>query len=112
MKLSGTEHNLIAQRASWFFDVFPNDTNDRGDSSVFAGDGLDDLNQVIAFVGSHPRCKIICEAGTAAPGATFARMAQCDIQDIYSVKTAYIAFYGSVNKPGIVEPTGYAMKLP
>lgn len=119
MKLSSGEHQYIAQRANWYFDVSPNSIDDRGDSVVLTGDGLEDLNSAVAFVNRYPQVKIICEAGQAVNvassgtiplGSAFPKYTLIDVEDIYAIKDAYIAFYGSVAKPSLTGPAGWASR--
>lgn len=104
MKLETSQHQAIAARAQWYFDVTPGGYWDRGDPVVLTGQGLPDLNSAIAFVSRYPTARIICEVGTMGTislGNAFPKYLQCDIQDIYAVKEAFIAYWGSVAKPTI-----------
>lgn len=115
MKLSPQQHAYVAQRAQWYFDVaFSPRTSPMafGDHVVFTGQGLSDLNRTISAV-SNPSgpwgVSVTCEVGTGGTvmlGNAFPVIRNCDIQDIYAIKEAYIAFYGSVDKPSAFR--GYA----
>lgn len=73
-----------------------------GDSVVFTGQGLKDLNQTIDFIAHNSGVRVYCDVGTGGTvslGNAFPKVLQADIQDVYAVKDAFIAFYGSVDKP-------------
>ena len=110
MKLSPEQQAYVAQRAQWYFDVKFSPRNSPmafGDSVVFTGQGLSDLNRTIAEV-SNPSgpwgVSITCDVGsqgTVTLGNAFPVIRQCDIQDIYAIKEAFIAYYGSVDRPNV-----------
>jgi len=104
VRLTTQQHQAIAARAQWYFDVKPGGFWDRGDTSVLTGQGLGDLNSAVAFVNRYPQAVVTCEVGTAGTimlGNAWPKYQQCDVQDIYAIKDAYIAYWGSVDKPGI-----------
>jgi len=97
--------NYIAQRAQWYFDCAVSPRNSPtafGDNVTFTGQGLMDLNRTIDFIATNPHTRIICEIGTQGTvllGNAFPKYLPCNIEDIYAIKEAFIAFYGSVDKP-------------
>lgn len=117
MNLTSDQHAYIAQRAQWYFDcqTAPRSTTALLDNVVFTGDGLDDLNRTIAWIGFNPQARIICEVGsngTVMLGNAFPKYLPCDIQDVYEIKNHFIAYYGSVDKPdAYLPPASAAMKV-
>lgn len=109
MKLTAQQQQYIASRAQWYFDVTISPRNSPtalGDNCVFTGQGLSDLNRTIGFVSVSSTfftpVRIICEAGGAgqiSAGNAFPQYLPVDIQDLYAIKDAYIAYYGSVDRP-------------
>jgi hypothetical protein len=118
MLLTPEQHAYIAQRAQWYFDVQPPLRNSTAlaDNCVFTGDGLDDLNRTIGFLSVNPTLRVICEVGangTAPLGNAYPKYLPCDVTDVYAIKDAFIAFYGSVDKPDAYAiPPGAAMINP
>ncbi len=117
MKLTSEDQAYVAQRACWYFDcqTAPRTLTALPDNVVFTGQGLSDLNRTIGFLNFNPTTRIICEVGsngTVPVGVTFPNYKQCDIQDIYAIKDAYIAYYGSVDRPDVyVAPFGGAIQV-
>lgn len=106
MRLTAQQHEAIAARAQWYFDVQPGGYFDRGDSSVLTGQGLSDLNSAVAFASRYPQCRITCEVGTTGTimlGNAWPKYMACDIQDLYEIKAKYIAYWGSVDRP-VIDP--------
>lgn len=105
MNLPPESHAYIAQRAQWYFDcsVSPRSSPVAwGDNCVFTGNGVADLNRTIDFIAHNPTVRIICEVGATGPimlGNSWPKYLPCDIEDVYAIKEAYIAFYGSVDRP-------------
>lgn len=105
MKLTSEQHAHIAQRAQWYWDIAVSPRNSPmafGDNVVLTGQGLQDLNQTIDFIAHNAGCRVVCEVGTAGTimlGNAFPKYEQADIEDVYAVKEAFIAFYGSCDKP-------------
>jgi len=109
MNLTQAEVNYIAARAQWYFDVTTSPRNSplaKGDACTFTGQGLSDLNRTIGFVSINSvfpqQVRVICEigaTGTVLLGNAFPKYKPIDIQDIYAIKEAFIAYYGSVDRP-------------
>ena len=112
MKLPVESVNYIAQRAQFYFDCATSPRNSPmafGDNVVFTGCGLRDLNQTIDFIATNPSVRISCEVGstgTVMLGNAWPKYMPCDIQDVYAIKDAYIAFYGSVDRPSVFRSFG------
>lgn len=86
--------NTIAQRASWYFDVQTNHIDFKSDSSVHAGDGVDDLDRLIELYPIYPRIRVSVEIGST--GATDHR--PCDLEDIQAIRAAYVGYHGEVDR--------------
>ena len=121
MKLSQAQHQYLAQRASWYFDVDPRNIDDRGDTVVLTGDSLADLNSTLAFCRRYPKVRITCEVGQAVHaastgviplGTAFASNQVCDLEDIEAIKTEYIAYWGSNGPDAYKIPVGDANQIP
>ena len=97
MLLTAAQHRDIARRAQWYFDVY---FGPPGDSVVFTGDGLDDLNQLIDrlngnTVNNHMLDqKFRCDVGTQ-----YSDWRPFDVQDVVAIRSLFISFHGSVDKP-------------
>lgn len=76
-----------------------------GDSVVFTGDGVEDLNRLIdrlVFNGTtnyDQSQRFQCDVG-----AQYSDWRPFDVTDVVAVRTQYIAYYGAVNKPDAYEP--------
>lgn len=118
MKLTSDEHAYIAKRGQWYLDcaVSPRQSPTAfGDSVVYTGQGLSDLNRTISTVASSPGIRVTCEVGSAGTillGNAYPKYLECDIQDLYAIKEQFIAFYGSVDRPSAYrEKNAGAMQL-
>lgn len=107
MNLPPASHAYIAQRAQFYFDCATSPRSSPtafGDNCIFTGQGLRDLNQTIDFIANNPTVRIMCEVGAPTQimlGNSWPKYLPCDIQDVYAIKEAFIAFYGSVDKPNV-----------
>ena len=105
MKLTPSAHAQIAQRGQWYFDCAFSPRSSPmayGDNVVFTGQGLADLNRTIGVLTSQPATRVVCEvgsSGTVMLGNAWPKYMECDIQDVYAIKDAFIAFHGSVDRP-------------
>ena len=103
MLLAPEIHRDIAQRAIWYFDIFFGAMT--GDSAVFTGDGVDDLDRLIgrlnnnAIYNRSPDQRFMVDVGIL-----YADYRACDIEDIMAIKEQYIAFHGNVDKPDAYLP--------
>ena len=97
MLLTAQQQRDLARRAQWYFDVY---FGPPGDSVVFTGDGLDDLNELIdrltdnAVHNRNLKQSFLCDVG-----GQYSDWRPFDIEDVWAIRAEYITFYGSVNKP-------------
>ncbi len=108
MRLTTQQHQAIAARAQWYFDIKPGGYWDRGDTFVLTGQGLRDLNQALEiarrYSGSVPPCVITCEVGTTGTimlGNAWPKYAAITCDDIDAIKEAFLAYWGSVDRPAV-----------
>lgn len=94
MLMTVPEQRLVAQGANWYFDVYMGQNT--GDSVVFTGDGVDDLDRLIAVVanGTQRGFKMVCDVGR-----NYSSYRPCDIEDVQAIRTLFIGWYGTVSKP-------------
>lgn len=97
-QLTSQEITQIARRAQWYIEASAMYLFQ--DSVVFTGDGVDDLDRVIAFMGSNgwPVPKYMIDTGSQ-----YSVWKVCDIEDVQGIRAAYIEFYGTVNKPNLLD---------
>lgn len=103
MGLTQEQIDYLAQRAHWKFDVQENYTQPRGfDPVTIVGDGVDDLNQLIARIENNGTqfTKIMADVGSS-----FSVYITATLADVYALRQAYIATWGTVNKPDYWEHT-------
>lgn len=99
MRLTPAQHRDIARRAQWYFDCY---FGQPGDSVVFTGDGIDDLDDLIARLvcnGSYNfnrNQRFMCDVGTQ-----YSDWRPFDVDDVSAIKTQYVDFYGTVSKPDV-----------
>lgn len=102
MKLTVVEQQAMARKAQWYFDCYFGLNHD--DSVVFTGDGVDDLDKLIsrleyAFThnGTNVNSRFQCDVGTL-----YSVPKPFDVDDVKAVRTYYMEFYGTVNKPAVL----------
>ena len=91
----------MARKAYWYFDCdFGVGT---GESSVFTGDGLEDLNSFISrlsdaqrYGGINPYSRFLADVGTITSD-----WQPFDLDDVKAIRTYYVEVYGYVNKPPV-----------
>lgn len=92
--LTDAQLDFLARAASWKFDVDFKVTH--GDSAVFTGDGVDDLDSLISRIQSTvplaPRIQVDV-------GKLFSQYVFVGVEDIIALKSRYIEIYGTVSKP-------------
>ena len=71
-----------------------------GESAVFAGDGVDDLDRIIARMNRNRNIR---------PRPTYTilvgdRPRNCNIEDIFAIRNRFVEFYGDVANPSVFEP--------
>jgi hypothetical protein len=101
MKLNPEDLKLLAMKACWYFDCYFGMNTD--DSVVITGDGVDDLDSLIArleaaiqtgSIGVHAR--FLCDLGSFTSD-----WRPFDLEDVYALRAYYIEIYGNVNKPPV-----------
>lgn len=99
MLLTVQEQRLVAQGANWYFDVYMGQNT--GDSVVFSGDGVDDLDRLISVVanGTQRGFKMVCDLGR-----NYSVYRPCDIEDVEAIRALFIGWYGDVDKPNAYAP--------
>lgn len=107
MLLTQAEIDDQAKRACWYVQADLRDVNVPGDPYIITGDGVDDLDRLISYMPIYPRARFEINVGNL-----FEAYKQCDIEDIRAIRTAYIAYYGNVNKPGNPVPFPEAEETP
>lgn len=108
MSLTQDQIDYQAAKASWYVDYNWNNWNVGGDTVVYTGDGVDDLDRLIAIMQSNPNGRALIDTGTLTSS-----WVPCTVTDIQAIRTAYIAYWGTVNEPpfptpqpAIIETTG------
>jgi hypothetical protein len=97
MWLTSDQQVNVARRACWYFDCYfgPPDN-----SVIFTGDGLEDLNSLIARLTSNAlhnhnnKQQFLCDTGFQ-----YSLWRRFDLEDLAAIRNQFIQFYGSVNKP-------------
>jgi hypothetical protein len=119
MRLDQPTQQYIAQRAHWYIDVYPPGYPYATDNFVLTGEGVEDLDQTIARVeayGTVRPARLVCEVGTTGTvllGNAFPKYLTCDVDDLRAIRTYYIEWYGTVNRPDVYATgTGAAMETP
>lgn len=95
VKLTVNEQRLVAQKANWYFDVFMG--LNTGDSVVYTGDGVDDLDHLITVLaaGTGRSARFVCDV---SPG-NYSVYRAFDMDDLQAIRGYFIGWYGTVNKP-------------
>lgn len=99
MLLISAQHRDIARRAQWYFDCY---FGPPGDSVVFTGDGIEDLDALIARLNTNAAYnfnasqRFLCDVGTQ-----YSDWRQFDIEDVYAIRQQYLDYYGNVNRPDV-----------
>lgn len=75
-----------------------------GESAVFSGDGVDDLDQVSARMIRN---------GIIHPAPTYTillgdRPRRCLVDDIFAIRDEFVIIYGAVANPSVFKPRIYA----
>jgi hypothetical protein len=93
--LTQAQINYQAQKANWYVSVDYRNVNVGGDPFIITGDGVDDLDRLISLMPIYPNGRFFIDIGTVTE-----QFVPCDVDDIIAIRTAYIGYYGRVNKPG------------
>ena len=101
MKLTASEQQTVARRAEFYFDCYFGMNHD--DSVVFTGDGVDDLDNLLArlqnafvFGGTNVNSRFLCDVGSQ-----YSSWKPFDIGDVQAIRQYFIDYYGDVNKPPV-----------
>jgi hypothetical protein len=106
MAITQAEIDSLAQKAFWYVDVQLSQTRVKDDWAIYAGDGLDDLDRLIALMQMNPNGRYKANVGSLTSSYRWV-----DASDMLAVRAAFIAFYGNVNKPTVVSTGTGAMEL-
>lgn len=110
MKLTQADINTVAQRANFFFNVYWA-YHTFEESVVYTGDGVDDLDRLISQMaaGTMPTAQFQVDVGSQ-----YSIYKPFDLQDLIAIRTAYIAYYGNVNKPNayVLPSPSISMQIP
>ena len=101
MKLTDVEVDTLARRGQWYFDMYFGFPIERQDSVVMTGQGVNDLDRVIAVMsqGSTPTSRFLCDVGF-----NYSVYRQFDTEDVQRIRTRFIALYGTVNRIDVYGP--------
>jgi hypothetical protein len=98
--LTDAQIDFLVKCAAWKFDVAIKDARNASDSSVYAGDGVDDLDRLINLLEGNTlpngatQMRVTCDVGR-----TFSQYITVTVDDVYALRARYIQFWGTVNKP-------------
>lgn len=100
VSLTDEQIDYLARSASWKFDVSFRDGRNAVDSTVYTGDGMDDLSKLISVLedstlpnGSR-EFRMMCDVGSL-----FSNWVTATVDDVYALRSRYIAVWGSTDKP-------------
>lgn len=102
MLLTDREVDTVARRGYWYFDLYFGDILERQDSTVYTGQGVPDLNRVIALMegtGSRPGFRFLCDVGFTS--GDFKRF---DLEDLHRLKGKFQVLYGNVARIDAYRP--------
>jgi hypothetical protein len=102
--LTQQQINFLANKAQWYVEIDNRRQVDGGDVWVNTGDGVDDLDRMLVLMQTLPVASFKIDIGTQ-----YESWVPCNIADIQAIRTAYIGYFGQVNKPGW--PVGFPKKL-
>lgn len=107
MAITQAQAEYLARKAHWYFDVQFPQTGFNGDSVVYTGDGIDDLNRFRDLMASQPKAKYLVDVGTLTSSWQV-----LVLSDVDAMRTAYVSFYGSTSKPPLAEYDSAAFQHP
>lgn len=99
MLLTADQQRDIARRACWYFDCY---FGPPGDSVVFTGDGVEDLDQLISRLNANAQDnrvwgqRFLCDVGSQ-----YSDWRPFDIEDVYAIKAEFVGYWGSVSRPNV-----------
>lgn len=99
MKLTFEQRQSIARKANFYFDV--NFNYKFQDSVVYTGDGVPDLDKLIAIMaqGTQPYATFLADVGNQ-----YSIYRPFDLEDLVSIRQMYIDIYGDVSRPNVYTP--------
>lgn len=115
MRLTDNDVFVVARRGEWKIDL--NRGQMTGDSAIYVGDGIDDLDRVSAVIasGTNAGAKLMIDVGAfdqLNPGPDFAAQWRFfDLEDLARIRAKYIQLWGPVDKPDEYQPKP-AVSLP
>ncbi len=90
--LTAAHLDRLARQAHWSFDV---KTYDTVDTVVMRGDGVDDLDQLLALIDRHaPRIKVLVDVGVQHSDFRLSGRA-----DVVALRAKYVEIHGEVTSP-------------
>lgn len=93
--------NRLAAAASWYFDC---QLGDRNDTVVITGDGVDDLDKLLARIDGNPRLTMVLDVGLDTSQWETATRA-----DVVRLRAAYVAAWGAEPKPPVWNDDGASL---
>jgi hypothetical protein len=84
--LTAAQQQAVARRADFFFDLYMG--LGRGDSSIYTGDGVDDLDQVASVIAAGTN---IGAKFTVDVGSQYSDYRRFDVEDLSAIRAQYIA---------------------
>lgn len=102
--LTQQQINFLANKAQWYVEIDNRRAVDGGDVWVVTGDGVDDLDRLLALMPSLTVARFRIDTGMH-----YDAWVPCTIADIQALRVAYVGYFGEVNKPGW--PVGFPKKL-
>lgn len=85
----------LAQKGYWFVDC---DFRDRSDTTVYSGDGVDDLDQLLHVIDRNPKMRMVMDVGLKE--CSFRSVVRADI---VALRAAYVAAWGETMEPAVWE---------
>lgn len=92
--LTNAQLDYLARRADWKFEFGTRDARNAIDSAVYTGDGVDDLDRLIARVTGVLGSVLIVDVGSS-----FSDYLRITVDDVYALRQRFIEVWGTVSKP-------------
>ena len=90
--------NRLAAAGSWYFDCH---LGDQSDTVVYTGDGVDDLDRLLAKLDGNPKMTMVLDVGFDSSQWEVATRA-----DVVRLRSAFVAKWGSEPKPPVWNDDG------
>jgi len=87
----------LDQKAHWYVDC---DFRDRSDTTVFPGDGVDDLDSLLRLIDNHPKLRMVMDIGQT--NSVYRPVTR---DDIVALRVAYVAAWGETPRPPVWNDT-------